>query len=179
MDWQFNPDNYDPNGYGIIPEGKYRVRIEEAEETTSRNSGKPMIKLTLSVSGSNSKLWNYTVLDGSNDEARKRTDNYLGKIFDSFGINPGDMNLSHWLGKAGGAKIRHRKDDNGDTRAEIHYFLKRSEVQELPAWRDGNLQPVTQSFEHAANADFQPLDPDNEKHDFSFDAELKPEDVPF
>ena len=138
MNWKFNPENYDPDGFSIIPEGNYRVRIDDAEETISRNSGKPMIKLTLSISGSNSKLWSYTVLDDSSEESRKRTDNHLGRIFDSFNIEPGNMDLELWKGKTGGAKVRHRKDENGNVRADIHYFLKRPEVNQLPAWRDNN-----------------------------------------
>ena len=49
-DWKYNPENYNPNGFTLIPEGNYRVRIDTAENKVSR-SGKDMIKLTLSVSG--------------------------------------------------------------------------------------------------------------------------------
>ena len=164
MDWKFNPDNYDPDGFSIIPEGNYRVRIDEAEETTSRKSGKPMIKLTLSVSGSNSKLWSYTVLDATSEETTKRTDNYLGKIFDCFKIQPGNMNISSWVGKTGGAKVRHGKDDNGNTRAEIHYFLKRSDVDALPAWRDENS--TSAGFQNYD--DFAPIEQENTAEDCPF-----------
>ena len=157
MDWKFNPENYDPDGFSIIPEGNYRVRIDEAEEVTTRISGKPMIKLTLSVSGSNSKLWSYTVLDDSSEETRKRTDNYLGKIFDCFNIQLGNMDIASWVGKTGGAKIRHRKDDNGNTRADIHYFLKRKEVDALPAWRDDSS--TSAGFQNYD--DFGPIEQDS------------------
>lgn len=135
-DWKFNPENYNPSGYTLIPEGLYRVRIDEAEEKTSQ-SGKDMIKLTLSVSGYNMKVWKYIVLDSSNAEATRRTDQWLGSIYDSFGIERGTLDVYSWEGKIGGAKIRHRPDQNGDMRSEVHYFLPRKKVEELPAWREG------------------------------------------
>ena len=113
------------------------MRIEEAEEIVSK-TGKDMIKLTLAVSGYNGKLWKYIVLDGSSSEARKRTDQWLGSIYDSFGIESGNGDVYSWEGKSGGAKIRQRPDQNGEMRSEIHYFLQRKKVDELPAWRDSS-----------------------------------------
>ena len=135
-DWKYNPENYNSNGYTLIPEGNYRVRIEEAEERTSQ-SGKAMIKLTLSVSGYTSKVWKYIVLDSSSAEATRRTDQWLGSIYDSFRIESGSLNVYDWEGKTGGARIRHRPDQNGDLRCEVHYFLPRRKVEELPEWQDG------------------------------------------
>ena len=142
----FNPADYNPDvSYGIIPTGDYRVRIDNAEEQISRNSGREMIKLTLSVAGYNSKLWSYTVLDDSSAEAIKRTNHYLGVIFDSFAITQGDFNLQNWIGHVGGVRVRHRIGTDGEPRAEVHYFLRRKDVDALPAWNsDENFdaQPV-------------------------------------
>ena len=136
-DWKYNPENYNPNGFTLIPEGNYRVRIDTAENKVSR-SGKDMIKLTLSVSGNDSKIWFYLVFDSSSEQMRQMTDQRLGSIYDSFGITSGSMDVYDWEGKTGGAHIRHRPDQNGDMRAEVSYFLTRSKVDTLPAWREGS-----------------------------------------
>ena len=145
----YDPDDFNENSYGLIPEGKYRVRIEQAEDRVSQ-SGKDMIRLTLEVSGYSSKVWRNIVLDSSNDEAIKRTNHWLGTIFSSFGITQGNMNLDDWKGKVGGAKIRHKKGADGVTRAEISYFLYRKEVDKLPDWQGGSaggtINPDMQDF---------------------------------
>ena len=68
---KYNPDDYNQNKYPIIPEGTYRVRIEDAEEATSHR-GNNMIKLTLAVSGYTSKLWHYIILNGDTPEDIKK-----------------------------------------------------------------------------------------------------------
>lgn len=136
VDWKYNPENYNPNGFELIPVGDYRVRIDTAENKVSR-SGKDMIRLTLSVSGYNTKVWFYLVFDSSNEEMRRMTDQRLGSIYDSFGISSGSMEVYDWEGKTGGAHIRHRPDQNGNMRSEVSYFLTRQKVDELPAWGEG------------------------------------------
>ena len=76
----YNQADFNENSYSLIPEGKYRVRIEEAKERTSQ-SGKQMIELTLAVSGYSSKLWGYIILDNSSLEATKKTNQALGTVF--------------------------------------------------------------------------------------------------
>lgn len=139
-DWRYNPEDYDPDGYGLIPPGEYRVRIEDCEEKLSQ-TGKEMFKLTLAVSGYSARVWYYLVFDSTDEEARKRTNNRLGSIYDSFSIPKGNINPDDWKGKAGGAKIRHRIY-NEETRAELHYFLPRKKVDMLPAWQEGNKAPT-------------------------------------
>ena len=135
----YNPDDFSEDDYPLIPEGKYRVRIEDAEEATS-HAGNNMIKLTLSVSGYRSKLWSYVVLDGTTPEQIKATNRKLGAIFNSFDIVEGNMHLSDWRGCVGGAKIRHKKDMNDNDRAEVQYFLYRKEVIKLPKWEEAAMQ---------------------------------------
>ncbi len=138
LSWKYNPENYnaDGNSYQLVPPGQYRVRIEDAEETISKASGKDMIKLTLKVSGYEGHIWYYQVLDGSTAEKRRNTDNRLGQIFDSFNIPQGDMNLENWKGKVGAANIKNELDNKETMRAVISWFIQRSKQDELPAWQE-------------------------------------------
>lgn len=135
IEWKFNPKNYNAEGYQLIPAGKYRVRIENAEEKTS-STGKPMIKLTLKVNGYNSKVWHNVVFDSTSEAAKARTDDRLGRIFDSFEIEQGNLNLEDWKGKSGGALIKNEPDNKGVMRAVISYFLKQGDQILLPMWED-------------------------------------------
>ena len=96
--WHYNADDFSEDNYGTIPVGDYRAIIENAEETSSQNTGLPMIKLTLKVNGYNSKLWGYIVLDPDNP---KRTNQTLGTVFNSFAITPGNMDIDTWIGRMG------------------------------------------------------------------------------
>ena len=155
----YNPDDFSEDDYGLIPVGKHRVRIEDAEEAVS-HAGNNMIKLTLAVSGYTSKLWYYIVLNSSNPEQIKITNRKLGAIFNSFNIAEGNMHLSDWIGCVGGAKIRHTKDANDNDRAEVQYILFRKEVQKLPAWQEAGVQ-VAQGMVDPDMVDFgdNPSDP--------------------
>ena len=133
VDWKYDPKNYNADGHELIPAGDYRVRIDEAAEKVSQ-SGKDMIRLKLKVNGYNTPVWKYIVFDSSNEEAHKRTDQLLGSIFDSFGIERGNLNPYDWEGKIGGARLKNRTDMNGDMRTEVHYFLSRKKTDILPAF---------------------------------------------
>ena len=133
VDWTYNPEDYGKQN--LIPEGIYRVRIEEARERVSK-SGKDMYELVIKVSGQQSKVWYYLVFDGSTPERQQQTNNKLGAIFDSFDIPRGDLNLEHWKGKVGAARIRHRPDQNEELRADVHFFVKRQKQDELPVWQE-------------------------------------------
>lgn len=136
MDWKFNSAEFNPEGaFPLLPVGKYRVRIEEAEETKSK-SGKDMIKLTLKVSPSGNLLWHYVVFD---PERTQMTNQMLGSIYMSFGIKEADFqNVHAWVGKVGGVSVKHKKNDaSGELQATVSFFLKREEVDKLPAWGEG------------------------------------------
>ena len=146
--WNFNADDYKENDFAPIPVGDHRVRIANVEEKQSSN-GNDMLVLTLDVSGHGSSLWFYLVFMPDNPQI---TNSRLGQIFDSFGIAPGDMNTSNWIGKVGGARVKHEQY-NGEASAKVNYFLSRSKVDKLPAWQDapgkasvtgggGNFTPV-------------------------------------
>jgi hypothetical protein len=141
IEWRFNPDDYTPDRFELVPPGDYRVRIEDAEEQTSK-SGSPMVKMTLKVSGYNGNVWHYMVFMNNDAEAVKRTNDNLGRIFDSFGILQGDLNLEHWKGKVGAAHIKNEPDNKNNMRAVIGYFIQRSKQDVLPMWQEHRVAKI-------------------------------------
>jgi len=131
--WKFDANQYDPNkSFELIPVGDHRVRIETVEEQISKNTGYEMFKLTLSASGYGSKLFHYVVFMPDRPEI---TNQNLGTIFDSFGIQQGNMNIYEWQGKVGAARVKHEQYD-GKPQAKIAYFLLRSKQGDLPPWQE-------------------------------------------
>ena len=170
MEWKFNPTDYEDSVYDLIPEGDYRVRIEEATEKVSR-SGKDMVELKLSVSGYDSKVWYHLVFDSTSERGVKLTNQKLGSIYESFGIEAGSQEVSDWEGKTGGAKIRNKPDNNNEMRAEVHYFLTRKKVDALPQWQEGSAgKPATPQPQDSGFGDFNPQ---------PFDLDAPASDMPF
>ena len=139
------------------------MRIEDCEEKLTQ-TGKDMYKLTLSVSGYSAHIWYYLVFDSTDEKSRKYTDQKLGSIFDSFNIPKGNLNPSDWKGRTGGARIKNNTY-KGEMRAELHYFLKRKKVDELPAWKEGSTASTAQSVPTSdfSTEDFSPQAYDTEK----------------
>lgn len=134
IDWNFNPQDYNENTFAPIPEGDHRCRIEEVVEK-KYSSGKTGLQLTLAISGYNSKVWFYLVLDPANVQ---RTNQTIGSIYSSFGIT--DTNLSHyasWVGKVGACRIKH-EEYNGEKTAKVRFFLTQDQAtkKNLPAWKE-------------------------------------------
>lgn len=128
MSWIFNPNDYEEKSFEIIPAGDYRCRIDEVVEKTFK-SGNAGYEVTLSISGKQSKLWHYIVLDHSDP---KKTNQRIGGFFDSFGIT--DPDLSHfraWVGKVGAVRVVH-EDYNGSTNAKVRYCIGRKGQDKLP-----------------------------------------------
>ncbi len=140
MNWVYNPNDY--GKIKPIEPGQYRVRIEKAEEAVSKNTGRDMIKLTLKVSGQDQLVWDYIVFPmedehgNINPKEKERTNNKLGRIFDSFNIEQGNLNIASWEGKVGAAEIDNRMDDQGNLRSKVKFFLKRNQQEGLPAWQE-------------------------------------------
>ena len=134
INWSFNSNDYSEQSFKAIPVGDYRVRIASAEEQTSSNSGRQMIKLVLDVSGYNSTIWHYIVFMPDN---QKLTNQKLGELWNSFGIPQGNFNLQQWVGKVGAAKVKH-EDYNGEPSAKIAYFINKDRQDKLPAWQEPN-----------------------------------------
>ena len=126
--WNFKREE----AFDIIPEGRHRVRIEEASIQTSKRSGNDMLVLKLAVSGFNSNLYSYTAFL---DDRPEITNRMLTSIFDSFGIAEGDFNLAHYTGKVGACVVKHETGDDGTTRARISWFIPKNKQDDLPPWR--------------------------------------------
>ena len=135
IDWRFNPDDYKPDRFELVPPGDYRVRIEDTEEQTSK-SGYPMIKMTLKVSGYEGDVWHWMVFMNDTPKHVQITNDNLGRIFDSFGIPQGDLNLADWKGKVEAAHIKNEPDNKNNMRAVIGYFIQREKQDGLPMWQE-------------------------------------------
>ena len=146
INWSYNPEDY--GRIKPITPGNYRVRIEKAEEQVSK-SGRDMIKMTLKVSGHNQLIFHYFVFV---PEYPEMTNDRLGQIFDSFGIEPGNLNVLDWKGKVGAAEIKNEVDNQGNMQNRINFFIKRDKQASLPAWQEN---PVRQ-----AKVNTEMVDPD-------------------
>ena len=145
----YNPDDFKETTFELIPEGIFRGRIEKAEDTVTHNEPpRNMVKLTISVSVHNNKLWSYIILDDSDDEAIKKTNQTLGTFFNSFGIEDNTMDSREWIGKIGGVRVRHKEDAHGIKRAEVAYFLYAKEIAKLPAWQEGKGSTINPDNTH-------------------------------
>jgi hypothetical protein len=111
-----------------------------------------MIKLVLDVSGHNATIWHFVVLNPDNQEL---TNQKLGELFSSFGIQPGNFNLAGWVGKVGAAKVKHELYE-GEANAKISYFIGKDRQDKLPAWVEpSNKAAVTGG---GNNNGFTPVD---------------------
>ena len=133
INWNFNATDYEETSFKPIPVGDHRVRIASAEEQVSE-SGRQMIKLVLEVSGYSSTIWHFVVFLPDNT---KLTNQKLGELWNSFGINQGNFNLNSWVGKVGAAKVKH-EDYKGEQTAKIAYFINKDRQNKLPAWQEPN-----------------------------------------
>ena len=137
INWTYDGSQYSKQDFKPIPEGSYRVRITKAEEKTS-GKGYQMIALTLEVNGYKKRpVLDWVVFNNSDADAIQKTNQKLGRIFDSFQIKPNDYDLTHWEGKDGGAYIVVRDEEyQGQKRKQnrIANYLIREKVEELPFW---------------------------------------------
>lgn len=133
INWNFDSNDYTEQSFKPIPVGDHRVRIASAEEQIS-SAGNQMIKLVLDVSGYNSTIWHWVVFM---PDKKELTNQKLGELWNSFGIQQGNFNLQSWVGKVGAAKVKH-EERNGETNAKIAYFISKDRQDKLPAWQDGN-----------------------------------------
>lgn len=129
MAWQFKHVE-DDRDFPLIPEGRYRVVIVDAEKAVSKTSGNDMLVIKMLVSGYKSHVWAYIPFL---DDKPEVTNRILTQMFDCFQIEEGNFNLNSYLGKAGGIAIKHEEYD-GKTTAKFHYFLRHREVDKLPAF---------------------------------------------
>lgn len=131
INWNFNASDYEETNFAPIPIGNHRCRIADIEETQSKSCN-DMLKITLDVSGQNGTLWYYLVFLPDN---AKMTNQKLGELWNSFGIEQGNMNFKSWIGKVGACRVKHEIYE-GENQARLHYFIKRDKQSELPAWKE-------------------------------------------
>lgn len=149
MVWTFNENDYEERSFPLIPEGDHRLRIHDAELGTSKSSGKDMLTITFDVSGYNSSVWYYIVLD---PDKVKQTNQKLGEFFRAFDIKQYDVTkCAEWIGKTGGARLKH-EEFNGNTSAKVHFLLKREKLDSLPPWK--GTDAVTTAIPEATPVDF-------------------------
>ena len=102
--------------------GRLRCVIVEAEETTSKASGLPMIVVSVRPSGTTFKVKTYLV---KNDHFNRNATAF----FDAFPeITFGDFNFLSWVGAEGAAMFK--EGANGYT--ELSYFLSPERAADLP-----------------------------------------------
>lgn len=129
INWNYQEEK---NEFEELPQGQYRCRIAKTEEKMT-STGKPMISMTLDISGHYQKLFYNLVFDPMN---AKMTNQKLTSIFESFNIQGGNMDSSAWIGKVGALKTRVGKDQYGNPRTEVHYFLSPKKAMGLPMWKE-------------------------------------------
>ena len=131
MNWNYDANDYNENSYVVIPEGIHRARISAAEEKTFK-SGREGIAITFDISGYSGKVFYNLVLM---PEYKEQTNQKLGRLFNSFDIPAGNMNVSTWVGKVGAICVKHR-DFEGEKQADCHYCVNRNKQDNLPAWKE-------------------------------------------
>lgn len=137
--WNFDPSQYQEKTFELIPIGDHRARVKEVHFKTS-SKGNDMYEITLAVSGYNSTVRQYLVLNPA-DPAK--TNQAIGSFFDSFGIRETALSDGQgWIGKVGAVRIRH-EEYNGENYARVAYCISRSKQDKLPAWKEpAGGQPV-------------------------------------
>lgn len=146
VNWNYQRD--ESSGFQPLPEGKYRIRIKEAESAISSN-GNDMLVLQFEVSGSNKVIWHYIVFLPDRPEITNRM---LTQFFESFkDIQDGDFDTAKWIGKVGACKIKH-EEYNGDMKEKISYFISADRQGDLPPWSSivgvsGDNKKVLEGFE--------------------------------
>lgn len=138
MAWNFQREetHFEP-----LPEGKYRIRIKDADKAISKN-GNDMLVLQFEVSGSQKILYHYIVFMVDKPDITNRM---LTQFFDSFkDIPEGDFNMANWIGKVGACRIKH-DEYQGNLKERISYFIAADKQDDLPPWKnpDGKTPPVT------------------------------------
>jgi hypothetical protein len=135
-EWIFNENDVEENNFTVIPEGDYRVRVHSTQEKTS-STGKQMIEFVFEVSGYAGRVWDYLVLDSTDETARKRTNNKISQMAHSFGVLPQAVvsNPQSLVGKVGGCRLKHSQW-NGETKVNVAFYLNAEKTKALPEWKN-------------------------------------------
>lgn len=132
MNWKFNRNNYTPDAemstFEPVPEGDYRVKIEAVTESKSKK-GNDMITILLVPEGYEATKLNYFLVFLPDKPGI--TDQNLGAIWDSFGIQEGNFSFASWVGKVGAAKIEDDLKDSGKIFSKVARFHSKAKQVEL------------------------------------------------
>lgn len=142
INFVFNPNEYTSQDYTLIPVGDHRARIEEVVEKTF-SSGNVGFEVTLSISGYNSKMWFYLVI---NTADTKQTNQRIGAFFDSFGITNPNLNAYNtWVGKIGAVRVKH-ETYNDNLSAKVAFCIAKKKQDNLAPWKEmGGSAPAMNS----------------------------------
>ena len=145
MAWSFQREEND--GFSTkIPEGKHRVRIENAERSVSKK-GNDMLILTLAVNGFDELVYHYITFMPANPQITNRM---LTEIFDSFsGIEEGNLNIQAWMGKTGACTIKH-EEYNGNVNSKVGRFIPADKQGDLSPWA---AEPSFEGFDTVVDGD--------------------------
>ena len=119
--------------FDVLPVGKYRIRIKNAEKAISKNSGNDMLVMTFEVSGSDQTLMYYIPFLAESPEVTNRM---LTQMFDCFDIEDNNFNLASWIGKVGACQTK-LEDYDGTPRAKVSFLIHKNKQVDLPPWQDG------------------------------------------
>lgn len=142
--WNYDHTHYEERDFTIIPVGDHRVRIADVVETISKNKNE-MYEITFEVSGYNSRLWYYLVLDHTDP---KKTNQRIGEFFNSFGITDTHLGSGkQWIGKVGAVRVKH-EEYMGNTSAKVAYCINRKGQDKLPTAKfSNNAAPAAGAFQ--------------------------------
>ena len=132
LNWTYNPREYSARNFEPIPEGDYRVRINDVKEKVF-STGNEGFEIMLDVPGYTGKLWYYLVLDYSDS---LKTNQRLGMFFDSFAISDTNLsNCSNWIGCDGAVRVKHSMY-NGTITSRVVFCLSRAQQKKFPDFSD-------------------------------------------
>lgn len=146
MDWKFEEKE---NEFKKVPAGKHRLRIASAERKTSAK-GNDMVELVLDISGYSGKVWFYLVFLPDYPDITNRN---LTAIYDSFGIEKGNMNFDSWIGKVGAGQLKYDENEY----LKIHYFIKKEGQAGLPSWVEPNTEEALGKYITVENTEDLPF----------------------
>lgn len=121
---RFNANTVPPqeNNFEPVPKGKYRLRIDEAEERDNKSGNGRYLWLALSIAEGQHKgrkLWQMMTTEHATSE--KAVEIGLGQI-SAMARSIGHMTWNHereLVGKIGEAYVGHETDDRGETRNKV------------------------------------------------------------
>ena len=142
--WKYNSNDFkiNENTNALIPEGDHRVVVSRVTVKTY-SSGNEGFEIMLDVSGYPGKLWHRIIMDPNNPE---KTNQHLGKFFESFDITNYDLDeYESWEGKDGAVRVKH-DSYNGSMTAKVLFCITRAYQAKLPAWGQASRpKPASQT----------------------------------